>query len=58
MSEVRSVWYDTNIKETSPEFEDWWERFYGAVDQYLDPEEYWIRKAFAWYGWEAAKKAK
>ena len=34
-------------------FECWWLAFYGAVDCYADVDEYWTRKAFAWWGWKA-----
>jgi len=34
-----------------PRFEAWWLAFYGPVDNYTDPDEYWCRKAFAWWGW-------
>ena len=48
-------WYDKVLPQTttSDEFESWWLSFYGKPDDYGDEDEYWIRKAFAWYGWFA-----
>lgn len=34
-------------------FETWWKRFYGAVDEYEEADEYYVRKAFAYFGWLA-----
>lgn len=47
-------WYTKNIQEVNPpteEFEQWWTEFYGDVDDYEDPTEFYTRKAFAWFGW-------
>lgn len=38
-------------------FERWWRAFYGEPEDYADPEDYWVRKAFAWWGWEACPGA-
>lgn len=38
----------------SPSFEAWWNKFYGGPGDYpFDAEEFWVRKAFAWWGWSA-----
>lgn len=37
-------------------FEVWWLGFYGPVENYTDPDEYWTRKAYSWWGWCAAGK--
>lgn len=37
------------------EFEDWWGLFCLDASAYGDPEEFWIRKWFAWAGWKEAK---
>ena len=34
-------------------FEQWWCEFYGLASEYSDPDEYYTRKAFAYFGWLA-----
>lgn len=46
-------WFEEHYR-CSEIFETWWLTFYGSQDQYTDQDEYWIRKGFAWVGWEAA----
>lgn len=46
-------WFDKHITQTDDEFEEWWKDFYGCPDDYADEDEFWVRKAFAWYGWVA-----
>lgn len=41
------------------EFKAWWVEFYGPPEQYEgapdEQDEYWVRCAFAWNGWNARK---
>ena len=58
-----SSWYECNHRsDESIEFFDWFENFYGTGSEYINDknelEEYWIRRAFALMGWNAAKKEK
>ena len=44
-----------HASNVSDEFKAWWIEFYGTPDNYEKEEgeqhEYWIRCAFAWFGW-------
>ena len=47
-------WYKQHKEgKESPEFESWWKDYYGEPEDYADPDEYWVRKAFALEGWNA-----
>ena len=61
-------WYDEKIApDVTDEFESWWLEFYGPIvagffeDEELDvgstevEASYYIRKAFAWHGWNGRK---
>jgi hypothetical protein len=55
---MSNEWYRDHVKETSPAFEAWWREFYGSPGDYAhDVDEYYVRKAFAWHGWNAHVKA-
>lgn len=49
-----------HAKNVTDEFKAWWVGYYGVPGDYGDSEgathEYWKRCAFAWMGWEAARK--
>ena len=44
------------------DFKAWWADFYGPPDQHPETpdkqDEYWVRCAFAWHGWNARNERK
>jgi len=38
--------------QANDQFELWWRAYYGRPEDYADPEEFWVRKYFAWAGWQ------
>ncbi len=59
---VDRVWFEQYHAESwkDAQFQAWWLEFYGEPTDYspdaIEVEEYWVRKAFAWMGWNNAKK--
>lgn len=65
MADYTSIWYETHVAGLpTPGFEEWWLGWYGLVTDYVQTtdgemntydavEDYFVRKAFAWHGWNA-----
>ena len=56
------LWFSKNFSDKiTKEFITWWCSVYGRPEDYVEEEdeqhEYWVRCAFAWHGWTAAKSA-
>jgi len=51
-------WFASHLADKLTEdFKAWWVEFYGRPEQYEgapdEQDEYWVRCAFAWHGWNA-----
>lgn len=61
-------WYNKHIApHVTPDFCDWWQTFYGPEEHYTATDtigmpqdearnEYFLRKGFAWHGWNARQQ--
>lgn len=48
------IWFDENwLEKVTDEFLAWWEPTYGDIEDYVEKDEYLIRMAFAFMGWQA-----
>ena len=48
-------WFETfHMKRLTPEFCRWWVGYYDVPGSYAEPDEFYMRLAFAVMGWEAA----
>jgi hypothetical protein len=57
---TEDAWFEReHAPHLTQDFKDWWVGFYGPPTDCLtldDTDEYWVRCAFAWMGWEAARR--
>ena len=57
MNDPELSWYEREwLQKETPGFVTWWAGYYGQPEDYVEQDEYWVRRAFALAGWLAARE--